>query len=94
MTDIATGQPPDLDKFSTAFSVVGEKQEKAADVSGQSNCRTDAQGRGDSHLTEFSLRVAAVQFSQTDTVNSCFRRPVSPLENSEPALDWPHPGEG
>ena len=34
MTDIATGRqprPPDLDKFPAAFSVVGEKQEKAAD---------------------------------------------------------------
>ena len=34
MTDIATGRQPrpsDLDKFPTAFSVAGEKQEKAAD---------------------------------------------------------------
>ena len=34
MTDIATGpqpRPSDLDKFPTAFSVAGEKQEKAAD---------------------------------------------------------------
>jgi hypothetical protein len=34
MTDIATGRQPrpsDLDKLPTAFSVAGEKQEKAAD---------------------------------------------------------------
>ena len=34
MPDIATGRqprPPDLDKFPAAFSVAGEKQEKAAD---------------------------------------------------------------
>lgn len=34
MTDIAMGRqqrPPDLDKFPAAFSVAGEKQEKAAD---------------------------------------------------------------
>jgi len=34
MTDIATGRQPrpsDLDKFPTAFSIAGEKQEKAAD---------------------------------------------------------------
>ena len=37
MTDVATGRkprPPDLDKFPAAFTVAGEKQEKACATGG------------------------------------------------------------